>query len=389
MLTPRSYALVLSAIGLGVTVGLMAFALYLIPLSGSERVMGGNLARMGWHSRNAYGARAPQRLFEPRLFAVGTGIDGPHDVVVLGDSFTLLDLEKSWPNHLAASGLSVLAIRLAGDEAKASDADDIEAQIDALMESPEFRAHPPRVLVLEMVESTLRRRLVRDAPACDGLPEVERVAVRSPVAGPVTLQPPPHEVRDVILRTRRYDEQQLAYARDFLFRNVQRVLGRWTPEVREFELHTARFSSRHPRTLLVVTHDVHKAQWTRDDVERMRCQLLRLQRRVEAGGRTLFVAMLVPDKLSAYHADLVDHAAPGTRLDAVIDPRLNAPRIDVALRAAIEAGTLDVYLPDDTHFGAAGHAIAAQVVAQHIGQRLGIDAAAARIRGVALSESPR
>lgn len=159
--------------------------------------------------------------------------------------------------------------------------------------------------------------------------------------------------------------------RDFVFRNVERALGRWTPVVRELELRTPRFSSRHPCTLLVVSHDLQKARWTEQDYAAMRCALLRLQQRVEADGRTAFVAMLVPDKLSAYHADLLDPGAPASVLDTVMDPRLHAPRVDAALRTAIEAGTVDVYLPDDTHFGAAGHAIAAEVIARYLELRPG------------------
>jgi hypothetical protein len=177
---------------------------------------------------------------------------------------------------------------------------------------------------------------------------------------------PADQVREIDLRPHRYDEQQLTYARDFVLRNVERTLVGPPSGVREFALRSARFSSLHPRALLVVSHDVEKAQWTPDDVERMRCQLLRLQRRVEATGTTRFVALLIPDKLSAYHADLIDLSPPPSVLDAVIDPSLNAPRVDKALRAAIEAGTLDVYLPDDTHFGAAGYAVTAEAVRRFI-----------------------
>ena len=43
-------------------------------------------------------------------------------------------------------------------------------------------------------------------------------------------------------------------------------------------------------------------------------------------------------------------------------PELHAPRLDVALRKEIERGTQDVYLPNDTHWGSAGH----QAVASHL-----------------------
>jgi hypothetical protein len=166
----------------------------------------------------------------------------------------------------------------------------------------------------------------------------------------------------------RYDEEQLTYARDFLVKNVRRLFG-WQGDGREFALRTPRFSSRKADRLLVVAQDLLKQSLTDADVDQMRCQLLKLQEAVQANGKTLFVALPIPDKLSAYHADLVDRHLPAGIVERIDDPRLNRPQIEKPIRAAIDAGAIDVYLPNDTHFSTRGHALTAETVLDFIEAR--------------------
>ena len=168
--------------------------------------------------------------------------------------------------------------------------------------------------------------------------------------------------------SRRYDEQQLTYARDFLLKNIRNSFGRKSG-VRELRLSVPRFSSDRAKALLVVSGDLHKNRWGHNDIEEMQCQILRLQRPVQANGKTLFIALPIPDKLSAYHDDLVDPSLPRGVIDQLTDPRLNRPPVDKALRAAITAGEMDVYLPNDTHFGARGQALTAETVMRFIEER--------------------
>lgn len=374
MLSPRTYGLALAIAGLAVTLGLMAFALWLIPVTGMTKVGAGDLTRVGWFSNNNYGNRTPQLVFQPPLFAVKDSPDRHHDVVIVGDSFAM-DPEKSWPNYLAARGLSVLVIPVTEDLSKENTTADVERQIRALLETPAFKEHPPGVFVFESIERFLRRRLVNDGAPCVDETSAQPPEPNAPegtLPQPPTLgyaTPPAHRLEQMHLPPAgRYDEEQLTYARDFLVKNVRRMFG-WQGDGREFALRTPRFSSRKPDHLLVVAQDLRKKTWTEQDVDQMRCQLLKLQEAVQANGRTLFVALPIPDKLSAYHADLVDRNLPAGIVERIDDPRLNRPKVEKPIRAAIEAGEIDVYLPNDTHFSTRGHAVTAETVLDFIEAR--------------------
>ncbi len=369
MLSTRSYSLALAATGLAVMLTIVGFALYLVPMSGMISVGSGDLTRIGWYSNNRYGNRKPNLAFRPPLFTLAGTFDRHFDVVIVGDSFSA-DLDKSWPNYLAAKGLSVLVIGLADNPEKRNVTEDIENQITALLQNPTFRDAPPSVLIFESIERFLKRRLVSDTKPCLEIQQEEKSNASSAplgteLAGPPTQKyadPPEYRIEEVGMPlSRRYDEQQLTYARDFLIKNLRNLLGRKSA-VREFRLNLPRFSSDRAKALLVVSGDVQKNRWVPKDIEEMQCQLLRLQRAVQANGKTLFIALPIPDKLSAYHDDLVDPSLPRGVIDELTDPLLNRPQVDKALRAAIVAGETDVYLPNDTHFGARGQALTADTV---------------------------
>jgi hypothetical protein len=72
------------------------------------------------------------------------------------------------------------------------------------------------------------------------------------------------------------------------------------------------------------------------------------------------VVAIAPDKLSAYAPYLrAKIQQPNTHEELSKVPGLHVLRLDLSLGAAISAGTKDVYLPDDTHWGSEGARIAA------------------------------
>lgn len=56
-------------------------------------------------------------------------------------------------------------------------------------------------------------------------------------------------------------------------------------------------------------------------------------------------------------------------LDYFTKKPINFPRIDVALKKGLEKGVVDVYLPNDTHWGSWGHKTAAQTVVEYLKNR--------------------
>lgn len=153
---------------------------------------------------------------------------------------------------------------------------------------------------------------------------------------------------------------------DFLTKTVPRELfGYSGSRTKRLALtHDAPFSSLERRQLLVYRNDLAKAGWTASDWESTRCRLIDLQNRVQANGQTYFIAMIAPDKLSAYDDLLADRSLAGlSHIEWLArDPALHLPRIDLALRRAIRDGVTDVYLSNDTHWGTAGYDIAARTV---------------------------
>ena len=126
------------------------------------------------------------------------------------------------------------------------------------------------------------------------------------------------------------------------------------------------FSSRHDRGLLVYAEDFNKLGWRSADWDAAICDLVRLQDRVQANGRTAFLAMVVPDKLTVYTPFLPERRYDGlSHLDWLADAAtLNLVRLDGALDPRRH---VDLYLPDDTHWSSAGYDIAAGLV---LGQML-------------------
>lgn len=339
-------------------------------MSGMTVVGSGDLTRIGWFSNNRYGNQKPNLAFHPSLVTKADAIDRHYDVVILGDSFSL-DLEKSWPNYLAAKGLSVLVIGVADDPAKpGSIAADIETQIKTLLQSPAFRDSPPSVFIFETIERFVKRRLVNGTTPCVSIQGSENGTELALSPTLTYADPPKYRIDEIVLPLAgQYGEQQLTYARDFMLKNVKKAFG-WQSGALEFPLRVPRFSSERSKALLVVSADhIFKETWQQKDVEEMQCQLLRLQETVQSNGKTLFVALPIPDKLSAYHDDLVDPSPPRGVIDRFTDPRLNRPPVEKAIRAEITAGEIDVYLPNDTHFGSRGQAVTANTVLQFIDER--------------------
>lgn len=97
---------------------------------------------------------------------------------------------------------------------------------------------------------------------------------------------------------------------------------------------------------------------------RIRCSFSAKASRFEANGKTRFVTALAPDKSSAYRPWLITpEQLPESLLAALMhDFPVPDARLDLVLATAIAGGTKDVYMPDDTHWGSAGHILTADTL---------------------------
>ncbi|MDE2198759.1 MAG: hypothetical protein KGJ41_07035 [Rhodospirillales bacterium] len=303
--------------------------------------MAGDLVRLGGYSENSFGWRGGQVAFSPPLARQG----GRGDIVVLGDSFSLRTSPDRqtryggfWTDFLAAESGDTVAVHAF-------------ARVSLRRLLRELAPAPPRLVIVELAERTLLRRLGGKALPCPAAPAMRTVWPRHRRA----VQPHPIARRWSLFAS----ADQTA---DFLWKNLMRdALRHDHTEV--WRLPLARddlFTSRDAGTLLAYGHDTGKRAWSPADWAGIDCRLRRMQALVEAGGRTRFLFMMAPDKSAAYAPYLADptwrsHSA--ARL-----PGVRQVHLDRVLGAAIAAGVRDVYLPDDTHWGSAGARLAARAV---------------------------
>jgi hypothetical protein len=353
----RVYNLLFAAVVFPPVLVMLALALLQEPLRG-------DLTRTGGYSEHRFGWNQPQQRFVPPLAALR--YDRPYDIVVLGDSFSSnprgtgqTDSGAFWTNFLAQrTGLSVVVLNM------------FEITFAELLAHPIFVNSPPRLFVLATVE----RYLTRDhADAVDQfMGQLDRTCAEAgpapaplPAFRPLASQPVPW-VRDTAPRV------DLDQAANYLWKFVRRdVFGIEATSTRRLPLtRDDLFSSRASDILLVYDDELRKPAWTTPPaLATAHCNLIDAQRRVQANGRTRFVYMPVPDKMTAYAEYLANPELRDTTLLPAFYQRagLSQVRLLDALREAIRCGRKDVYMPNDTHWSTAAHSIVADVVVATVG----------------------
>lgn len=337
------------------------FALVLVPWFGLLAVGAylqppyGDLARIGSYAERDFGWNKPQLEFKRLLSKVGK-YDRHFDVVVLGDSFSLGRPLPSWQNYVvAAMGWSVITL-----DAK-------QIKLEQIFENRIFRETPPRIFIFESVERQLPHRVTRRLP-CDAID----LSALVPSAIPADAATPVHlgEFKDVtrsVERNTGWGEIKPEFALNYLRNSLSRTFGRDVPtDVRKLQLsRQAPFSSANRSEMLVYKDEILKIAWWRDmPMPERVCRIEGLRNRIEANRQTRFVLMVAPDKLTAYADFILDGSLrDASSLSHFADhlPQVT-PRLDMAIVSAIMRGVEDVYLPDDTHWGSAGHRIAAETL---------------------------
>ncbi|MEC4748359.1 hypothetical protein [Methylomicrobium sp. Wu6] len=331
-----------------------AFALYVLGIY-LEPIYG-DLTRVGLYDERSFGWQQPQLAFLKPLYEQGKYVRY-HDMVVLGDSFSIARPRQQWQNYIvAATDWSVVTV----------DVD--KFKWEKLLESQIFRDSPPKVLVMQSVERSFIGR-IKDGQSCDA----ERAATQfgSVSSRPViAIEPRIVNIEKSLKyfdRPRAWDKVKLGFVMKYSWKTLLRtVTGIESKNARKIDLtREAPFSSVRKREMLVYKEDVLKASsWREMDLSEMDCRIERIRKKVEANGRTKFVLMIAPDKLTAYKDFIVDRNLHDLSLLTQLSARHPdiIPRTDLALTAAIGSGKLDVYLPDDTHWGSTGHRIVAETV---------------------------
>lgn len=319
--------------------------------------MDGDLARVGGYSENEFGLREPQTVFAKNHFTLADSLedyDRRYDVVVLGDSFSVDQVERffGWQNYfIARTGLSMIVF------------DTRRYWPVEVYDSPQFKKYPPKVFVFETVERYLHERVAyfsrMTPPARNaGEPVAREIYVEKKESEFPTSERMPNPQAD-------FDP---SHAIGHLGAIVQRRLHLNNQVVEVPLAKGGMFSSRNDTDLLVYFDEFKKQTLTPQNVADLRAGAGVFRKIIEANGVTRFVLIVAPDKTSAFAPYLKDGAKATANLIAELakDPTLPVPRTDLVLAQAISSGKKDVYLPNDSHWGSIGHKLFAETLVEHL-----------------------
>lgn len=317
----------------------------------------GDLTRVGGYLENDFGWRGVQERFDPPL-AEPADLNRDYDILVAGDSFSTLpyiDPQRP-PGAFWVDFLARETGRKVGVVSRRT------LKLTDYLRGDSFRSHPPKAIIFELTE--------KEGPEESIKPDCSPAGTPGPPVEPMPAHGEPRPfARQTAASLDHYHSMAaiMQIANHALIRSTK-AMGR--PKVTKYQL-TRRdlFSNKRPDQLLVLPADLLQTPRPEEQWQRESCQLLALQTLAEANGRTRFMTMIAPNKLTAYASWLAAPAAvtDGTEHYArTPGPRLI--RVDRAIKAAIGAGRRDVYLPNDTHWGTAGARIAAETAARALAE---------------------
>lgn len=316
----------------------------------------GDLTRLGGFTENDFGWNEPQQQFSSPLFALEgkNEYDQHYDVVVLGDSFSTAYPRAQWQNYFVrATGLSLITYKV----------DDID--IDSFVTSPSYQDHPPRIVIYQTVERALvDRGKFWNKGDC-----------RSNVPTPSTRFPIKVEPGNEALSSRTRNTQRgplhpnFSSGVHYLKRLIKKTFRKKSNQAIKIALsRDDLFSNRESDQILIYKNDFKRYEVSKEDLSRATCGLSYIQDTFQKNGKTFFIGMIAPDKLTAYR-DVYknfDRKKINWIEEIASHQKLHVPRLDVALRKEIGRGVRDAYLPNDTHWGSAGHKITAESLYRYL-----------------------
>jgi hypothetical protein len=327
---------------------IILFALFTEPVTG-------DLTRLGGHLEEDFGWRDPQLGFSRSGFKLADNLDDYdryYDVVVYGDSFSN-DEQKGWQNVFnERTGLSIITISMAKLATEAFEPSGVD--IEAIINSPQFQDHPPRYFIFETVERDAFPRLheyaskpwTSDNTAAASVPRLTKLTSQ------ITLP-----TQALKRHASPGAEAKIQESVNYLIKAINRLQGKSEKTV-VFDLtRSDLFSSGRPDKLLVVKQDTEK-DMSGNKVERAVRGLNAAKRLVEGNGKTHFLLLVFPDKLTVYAPYLKQPELDVPSYLPVLSEHYSFPRLDTAFHQELQKGVKDLYLPNDTHAGYLGHRVA-------------------------------
>lgn len=308
-----------------------------------------DLTRIGGFPEEVYGWHGVREEFPgPKPAHVNSGsYKQAADIVVLGDSFSHKP-RSNWTYHFAnltGFDIQVMHHRNGG--------------IERIVNSKLFREQPPKVVIYQSVERSLHVYFSASSPECE--------VMRTNLPLPSDFSPLGIITEEYVRNTkpeRGNYQRAIQYLRTrlrLLRGEGSEMMARYTPLLRE-DL----FSNSKSDSLLFFANDLLKQGWPKELSRQVACGLSNFKQAVEANGKTAFVVMLVPDKLSAYSPWLKDKSIASL---SVLDlPELagfpNIVELHSRIINEIGHGFVDFYTPSDTHWSSMGDRKAAEWTAE-------------------------
>lgn len=316
--------------------------------------LSGDLTRIGGHLEEDFGWNEPQKVFQSGRFVMAksiTDLDHHYDVVVIGDSFSA-DRQKGWQNYLVENtGLSVITFGMA-----------YGFSLEDVVTSAPFKDFPPKILIYESVERRALQRL-HEFSEWDVQRQVSEVEFSLHSNNVLSRDYPKREhLRKVTVDV----ERLLSEAANRIEKSVYRLTGSDKDRTVVLPLKQGNlFSNGTPDKLLVLRDDLQK-KFSDNDIATAIHGLLNARSLVEANGKTKFVFLMFPDKLTAYSPFL----SPGTKTVPSAFPALAKRypllRLDQRFHSELLKGAKDLYLPNDTHTGYYGYKMAAMSLIDYL-----------------------
>ncbi len=339
---------------------LLGAAVYLEPLIG-------DLTRLGGYSENAFGWRAPQERFDPPLFEKDS-YDKYYDVVVFGDSFTFkspgeqTDDGSYWQNFFVSrTGLSLAAFHLG------------HTKIEEIISSDIFLRKPPRLFIFEHIERDLvsaPKNIPTDKGRVGGCKLASTPKISPLKVLPQSIHPLPFNRKQVYQPSDNelFGLELTATANMVRKSFFRQILGLNNTDVINLKLtRDDLFSSSASSELLVYRKDTLKKDWSKKQMKEVQCSLIALQNIIQSNGKTSFILLIAPDKLTAYDTYLENKQYAGFgKISQLENPGLNMPKLEQQIKQEIVDGVKDIYMPNDTHWGVCGHKLAADVVINYL-----------------------
>lgn len=328
----------------------------------------GDLTRIGNYVESEFGYNEPQEAFVSNLSTFANNPDqyvSYHDMVVIGDSFSHQEARFfGWQNYLVkATGLSIITFW----------AHTQTNTLKLLQQNETFRSHPPRILILQSVERGLFSRVQRWPQPGPCIPSPDLVLSPLTIV-PQTITTLTHsrKTKNTVLAFQgtiegeRFFDHALHYMNLGLLKVFRPGSGTPVEELTLIRGHL--FSNKRPSRLLVLKDDFKKAKLTKDDLSEIRCWIWDRKMLIEQQYPTHLIVLLGPDKTSAY-SEFIKDSLPEYHgiIEKIPDvDKMPVPRIDIAIQRSIKNGKKDVYLPNDSHWGAKGNEIAATALLEYL-----------------------